>query len=531
VRSLLACLIACMMACGRTPSNVPGDADLGPDADRNLPPVANAGLDAEHMVDLAFALDGSASMDPDGTIVSYQWSVDARPADSTAALVNELTAIASFTPEEVGTYTFRLLVTDDAGATDHDIVTIVVPRLSVYAGPDQTVVWKSTVQLAGSYVSDSTPTTLAWKFLARPSTSTAVLQAPSTTAPTFTADKVGTFVVELAVTSPAGTVADSVEVTVVPPPPDLIDGNIVDIDIGYAGRLVIASINPSRIRVLTPVFSIPPEEMEIPLSVTPTAIGVSETGEFVSIIHDGTRLTRARIPSLQQLNTIDTHTTLLDVRHGTARPHAYPAQAGPLLLIDYTDENIYQGGLVSGPARGRQAPSASYPLYLIELGGSAKLRRYDAGPQTTPFVRDWPYAAGQYPLGSDLWFVGDSLIVTSLGHVFRMSDDPALDMTHRALLDGDQPFEVVGITWGNNQIVTLNTRITVPLEEPETQVRFYDYTTLALQHVVPLPDLVVGGVARATRGLAITNAPFDASHVFVVGAAGTTTALFTVPTP
>jgi hypothetical protein len=41
----------------------------------------------------------------------------------------------------------------------------------------------------------------------------------------------------------------------------------------------------------------------------------------------------------------------------------------------------------------------------------------------------------------------------------------------------------------------------------------------------------VGGVPQPTRGLAITSAPFDASHFFVVGTAGTSTAIFTVPTP
>lgn len=506
------------------------DAEEPVDADVNDPPVASAGLDGQHLVDLSLTLDGTGSTDPDGTIVSYQWSVDARPAGSTAALVNELAAKASFTPDEVGTYTFRLLVTDDDGGTDQDTVTIVVPSFSVDAGPDQTAVWRSTVQLAGSYVSDSSPTTVGWKFLSRPASSSAVLQSASSTGPTFIADKVGTFVIELAVTNPAGMLLDTVTVTVVPPPPEVIDGNIVDIDIGYAGQLVIASVNPSRIRLLNPVFSVPLQQMEIPLTVTPTAIGVSETGEFVSIIHDGTYLTRATIFGLAQLNTINTQTTLLDVRHGTANPHAYPAQAGPLLLVDYTAEQVYSGALVSGPARGRQASSASYPIYVIELGASAKLRRYLGGQENTPFIRDWPYAAGQYPLGSDLWFAGDS-IITSLGHVFRMSDDPTVDMTHLTLLAGDQPFEIVGITGGGGKIVTLNRRITMPLEEPETQVRFYNDLTLALEYVVPLPDLVVSGIPQPTRGLAITNAINDASHFFVVATAGTNAALFTVPTP
>jgi hypothetical protein len=526
-------LVAGLSACDRNPAQTPGDAQVPPEDDapeRNQPPVANAGPDAKYLIDAAFTLDGTASTDPDGTIVSYQWSIAAQPAGSVAVLGNALDATASFTPDAVGTYTFSLVVTDNEGATDEDTVIIVVPWLTVSAGPDQTVVWRSTVQLGGSYTSDITPT-VTWGFVSRPPTSTAVLQSASTTTPTFFADKVGTFVIELSVTTSAGSVTDTVTVTVVPPPPDPIAGDIVDIDIGYGGQVIIASTNPPRIRVIDLVYTLPPQEMEIPLSITPTAIGVSETGEFVSIIHDGTRLTRARIPSLQVLNTVDTHTTLLDVRHGTANPHAYPAQAGPLMLVDYTDEKVYAGATVAGPSRGRQASTPDYPIYVIELGASAKLRRFYGGQQDTPFVRDWPYPAGQYPLGNDLWFAGE-LLITSTGHVFNISDnDPAADMTHRTLLAGDTPFEIVGVASAPGEIVTLNTRITAPLEPPETQVRYYNYLTLALEHVVTLPDLVVGGTPQPTLGLAITTPTNATNHVFVIATGGTQTAVFTVPNP
>ena len=530
-------MVVCVGACDRRSTSVRADGDIAPsgdgavDTNTNLGPVANAGPDATYLVDTPFTLDGTASTDADGVIVAFQWSVDSRPAGSTASVVNDAAATAAFTPDAVGTYTYRLLVTDDDGATDDDTVTIVVPSLTVDAGPDQTVAWKSTVQLSGSHVSNATVTSVGWQFVSRPGTSTALLQSSSSLMPTFNADKVGTYIVELAVTTAAGTVADTVAVTVAPPPPDLIDGDIVDVDIGYAGQFVVASTNPNRIRVINTVYSLPPEVFEIPLSVTPSAIGVSETGEFVSIVHNSTRLTRARIPSLQQLSTIDTGTPLLDVRHGTARPHAFPAQAGSLLLIDYTEDKVHSGGLVAAAARGRMAPSASYPLYLIELGASAKLRRYEYVSQNTPFVRDWPYSAGQYPLGNDLWFVADSLIVTSAGHVFRASDDPSIDMTHHAILGGDDPFEIVGMVWGFGYVMTLHARITMPLEAPETQVRFYDYTTLTLEHVVQLPDLMVGGTLEPTRGLAITLTPFAPTHVFVVGTAGTSAAVFTVPLP
>jgi hypothetical protein len=501
-------------------------------ADPNLAPIANAGPDAMYLIGGAFSLDGIASSDPDGVIVGFQWSIDSQPAGSTATVTSAAAAVASFTPDKPGTYAFELIVTDDDGATDRDTVTVVVEAgtFTVDAGPDQTLVWWSTAQLAGSYVCDSGPGTVKWRLVSRPNSTTPVPIAGTSLTPTFFVSLVGKYVAELEVTCPAGTATDTVAVTVIPPPPELIPGDIVDIDPGhYSGQFAIASVNPPRLRLLAPVWPTPTLEMIIPLTVTPTAIGFSETEEYISVIHDSTRLTVARAPSLAQLSTLDTGTPLLDVRHGSATPRAYPAQAGPLLLINYQNAAIYPGGLVPGPSRGREYSSAERPLYALDIGSSAKLRRFDASAQNTPLVREWPYPGGQYPLGDDLWLVPDTIIV-STGHVFNISETATLDMTHRGFLAGDQPFEIIGVTWLGNYVVTLHNRITAPMQLPETQVRFYNYMTLALEHVIPLPDLIINNVAQRTLGLALT-ATGTPGRVYVIGRAGSTHALFTVPLP
>lgn len=125
----------------------------------------------------------------------------------------------------------------------------------------------------------------------------------------------------------------------------------------------------------------------------------------------------------------------------------------------------------------------------------------------------------------------ESLIITSTGQVFNRSEDPSVDMTHRAVLDGDDPFEIISMTWDDTHIVTLNARITLPSEEPETQVRFYNFTTLALEHVLTLPNIVVAGVSQRTRGLALTWSDVDPSIFFVLAVADTQAAVFTLPRP
>ena len=88
----------------------------------NLPPVAEAGADqtvTDHGLDgfEPVTLDGRASSDADGSIVSYEW----RKAETVIA--TEANPVVWF---GVGTHAVTLLVTDNRGATDTDTVTITV---------------------------------------------------------------------------------------------------------------------------------------------------------------------------------------------------------------------------------------------------------------------------------------------------------------------------------------------------------------------------------------------------------------------
>lgn len=91
----------------------------------NLPPVADAGDDQtvsdsdENSFEL-ITLDGFASSDPDGTIVSYEWDIDGdQITDYTGETVLDV-------PLVVGIHTVTLTVEDNEGATDSDDVVITV---------------------------------------------------------------------------------------------------------------------------------------------------------------------------------------------------------------------------------------------------------------------------------------------------------------------------------------------------------------------------------------------------------------------
>lgn len=80
----------------------------------NSAPIADAGGDQFNVAAGTVRLDGSASYDPDGDPITYQWTQVAGP---TVAINNPTTAVASFTAAAGQTYAFRLAVKDDQGAT------------------------------------------------------------------------------------------------------------------------------------------------------------------------------------------------------------------------------------------------------------------------------------------------------------------------------------------------------------------------------------------------------------------------------
>ncbi|MES2773299.1 MAG: PKD domain-containing protein [Bacteroidota bacterium] len=89
----------------------------------NLPPVAHAGSDISVNYDLqtcsinpsSFSLNGTASVDPDGTIVSYLWT-------GPGTIINPAAAITQVSNLNMGVYEFILKVTDNMGATGMDTV-------------------------------------------------------------------------------------------------------------------------------------------------------------------------------------------------------------------------------------------------------------------------------------------------------------------------------------------------------------------------------------------------------------------------
>ena len=115
---LLAPVQVSFTTAGTNPSNELPIADAGPDID---------GTQGETLV-----LDGTASSDPEGADLRFQWRIVNAPSDSTASLNSTTQPTVSITPDQPGEYIVGLTVNDGIQASSEDFVAI---RVSSESGP------------------------------------------------------------------------------------------------------------------------------------------------------------------------------------------------------------------------------------------------------------------------------------------------------------------------------------------------------------------------------------------------------------
>jgi len=101
-----------------------------PNGNANIPPIANAGLDQTVLQNTTVTLNGTASSDSDGSIVSYQWK---QVSGKSVSIANINSATATFVAPSTRRGTTRILVfsltvTDNDGASTMDEVTVTVTR-------------------------------------------------------------------------------------------------------------------------------------------------------------------------------------------------------------------------------------------------------------------------------------------------------------------------------------------------------------------------------------------------------------------
>ncbi len=167
----------------------------------NSAPVADAGEDQGVPLYSSVFLDGSASYDPDGDIVTYDWSFVSVPEGSAASLSDPTNVSTEFLADTPGTYVIQLVLNDGLLDSEPDQVTVTTVNSAPVAdaGEDQGVPLYSSVFLDGSasYDPDGDIVTYDWSFVSVPEGSAASLSDPTNVSTEFLADTPGTYVIQL----------------------------------------------------------------------------------------------------------------------------------------------------------------------------------------------------------------------------------------------------------------------------------------------------------------------------------------------
>jgi len=171
----------------------------------NTPPTAFAGPDNSVVTGTLLSLDGSESFDPDGSPISFSWTMVDRPQGSAAAPDDPSSPLPLILPDLPGTYRVRLSVSDNQAVSLPDDVVIRssspnAPPVA-HAGPDRVIPRNSTVHLDGTQSHDANEDPLAyrWILVSRPSGSADALDNAASPTPSLFAATEGGHVYRLIV--------------------------------------------------------------------------------------------------------------------------------------------------------------------------------------------------------------------------------------------------------------------------------------------------------------------------------------------
>lgn len=124
----------------------------------NSAPVANAGADQNISTKTRVTLDGSASTDANGDVLTYKWSFKSIPAGFFPFSLSA-TVSPTFTPDVDGTYVVELMVNDGKVDSLVDTVTVIASKANsvpvANAGADQSILLNTVVNLNGNKSTDA----------------------------------------------------------------------------------------------------------------------------------------------------------------------------------------------------------------------------------------------------------------------------------------------------------------------------------------------------------------------------------------
>lgn len=175
----------------------------------NLPPAAKiAPVTGPVYVGDKVIINGRESLDPNGDVIRYDWSITSRPPGSRAVPLPQKDGTCEFSPDKAGMYAVRLTATDRWGMQGVPVTTSVTadpdrPPAAKISKPTEPVNVGETVTLSAYDKDQQNGSALSWfwTLLRKPAASRAVLADSMAERPSFLADAPGCYSLQLSVSN------------------------------------------------------------------------------------------------------------------------------------------------------------------------------------------------------------------------------------------------------------------------------------------------------------------------------------------
>ena len=411
-----------------------GPVDGPPEPNGNRAPIAVSSPGSDYPIASQVTLQGQDSFDPDGDSLLYRWAVRTPDMGETIEAMGAEFVLDLQIP---GVYFVELTVEDPHGASNsttvHVTAFVPVVEIGLAAGQNGAVEIFQQVAVQGSIEVNGTPeTSFSWQVLSAPLDSTAQLADTNTLEPSFVADRVGEYVIELRVDSPWSTFKSEVVVTATASqfsPNRYYRAFDYSPAVGkFAGTFMFSAAN-SQLQILDPSnwavneVSFPrPNGMAFTSDGTQIVLGygTSSTPFSTAVVDTSSGAILQTIPGLspERLRTaIDNQivfTNFNSAKTLNLTTHVVNTTSGTLgrAIVSATNagNKFYSWRFSSPRYLGRLEVTSTGPLFL----GPHELAADDCAPL-------WSSPTEQF-------------MISACGKILRVSDDETLDLTELASL-------------------------------------------------------------------------------------------------
>ena len=399
----------------------------------NRPPVASAGPDfTAAIVPTGYQIDGSASTDPDGTPLSYVWSIVSEPAGADATITGESVPLARLNAMAPGSYVIGLRVVDPAGAENTDTVTVTLTNdapvaVAEVSATRPAVADEVLLNAGGSSDANGHPLTFTWRLTRAPNASN-LRQSFTGAVVSLNFDVAGDYAFSLEASDGyTSTVVETETVRVSTYAVQTLNAPFRHIA-EQPGGGVIVSVHERALLVIR-------DGREAAVTTLPavgTSVAISPNGALAAVAHE----TSVSVIDLSTYTVMATHDAGGSMHSVAIADDGYiyttrssggswrnVVTISPAGVASVSYVNIFEG---SGP---QMHPSGGRIYFADRNVSPADIRRisFDAGQILGQ--NDSPYH-GDYYFCGDAWVAADgNSLLSKCGVTLRLRDNPLADMT------------------------------------------------------------------------------------------------------